>query len=262
MANMIKGFKMKELNKIYCGDCFDYLKDIPNKTFDLLLIDPPYAVFKTSIGGDKPFGKGKTSIGGGKLCKVKEYSPIDWDIELSQEQINELIRVSKNQIIFGFEHLYTKLPKSKGIYCWDKKHGENLTFSEFELIWTSFNFPTRFIRFKWNGMLKDNYEVEKCDKVHPTQKPVEIIKILLKNHAKKGDLVLDCFNGSGTTTLACKQLNIDFIGIELSQEYCDIANKRLCQSNLLTEINKENFNDFHLDEDIKQDIGFNKGKGD
>lgn len=236
---------MIELNEIYCGNCFDLLKHIPDKYFDLLLIDPPYAIFSeknfnTKIRGDKPFGSkvAFSSIGGGKLAKCKEYSPIDWDVELTEEQIIELIRVSKNQIIFGFEHLYTKLPKtfknkSQGIYCWDKKHGSNLTFSEFELIWTSFSFPTRFIRFKWNGMLKDSLEVEKCIKVHPTQKPIEIIKILLKNHSKEGDVVLDCFNGSGTTTLACKQLNRRYVGIELSREYVDIANKRLCQSNLL-----------------------------
>jgi len=228
-----------EDNKIYQGNCFDYLKEIPDKHFDLLLIDPPYNLFK--IGGDKPFGKtkiggdkpfGKTKIRGDNICRAKEYPPINWDVELSKEQIQELFRVSKNQIIFGFEHLSDKLPKSRGIYCWDKMRGAGTTFSDFELIWTSFDKTTTFIRFKWNGMLKDSWEVEKNIRHHPTQKPVEIVKVLLKNHSKEGDLVLDCFNGSGTTTLACKQLNRRFIGIELSEEYCKIANKRLEQQTL------------------------------
>ena len=220
---------MIEENKIYQGNCFDYLKDIPDKHFDLLLIDPPYNFFK--IGGDKTFGK--TKIWGDNICRAKEYPAIDWDVELSKEQIQELFRVSKNQIIFGFEHLSDKLPKSRGIYCWDKMRGAGTTFSDFELIWTSFDKTTTFIRFKWNGMLKDSWEVEKNIRYHPTQKPIEIVKVLLKNHSKEGDLILDCFNGSGTTTLACKQLNRKFIGIELSQDYCNIANQRLSQSNLL-----------------------------
>jgi len=230
---------MIELNKIYCGDCFDYLKTFPDKYFDLLLTDPPYCLFK--IGGDKPFGKtkiggdkpfGKTKIDGDNLVCAKEYPLIDWDNELSVEMINELVRISKNQIIFGFEHLSDKLPKSRGVYCWDKKRGEGTTFSDFELIWTSFNKPATFIRFKWNGMLRDSFEIEPNLRKHPTQKPIEIIKILLKNHSKEGEIICDPFMGSGTTAVACKQLNRKFIGFELSQEYCDIANERLCQSTL------------------------------
>jgi DNA modification methylase len=74
--------------------------------------------------------------------------------------------------------------------------------------------------------------------LHPTQKPLELIKKLVKVHSNPNDLVLDCFLGSGTTAIACKQLNRRFIGIEISKEYCDIANKRLEQSNLVNEFEK------------------------
>jgi len=222
-----------EINKIYNMDAFEFLKTLSDKSIDLLLIDPPYNLFK--IGGNKPFGNAKTKIGGDNICKAKEYPFIDWDLELSKEQIQELFRVSKNQIIFGFEHLSDKLPKSRGIYCWDKMRGDGTTFSDFELIWTSFDKKAEFIRFKWNGMLKDSWEVEKNIRYHPTQKPIEIIKVLIKNHSKEGDLVLDCFLGSGTTTHACKQLNRKFIGVEISKEYCDIAKKRLEQNTLNSE---------------------------
>ena len=228
------------MNEIINMDCFVYLKDIQDKHFDLLLIDPPYNLFKnkeTTIRGSKPFGK--ISIGGNNIAKVKEYPPIDWDVELTKEQIKELFRVSKNQIIFGFEHLSDKLPKSRGIYCWDKKRGEGTTFSDFELIWTSYDQPSTFIRFKWNGMLKDNWEVEKNIRVHPTQKPIEIIKILLEKHSLEGENVLDCFLGSGTTAVACKQLNRKFVGVEISSKYCDIARKRLEQENLFKYASKQ-----------------------
>ncbi len=169
---------MIESNKIYQGDCFKYLKDIPDKYFDLLLTDPPYNLFK--IKGDKTLGK--TKIGGDNLSRAKEYPPINWDIELTKENISDLIRISKNQIIFGFEYLSDKLSKSRGIYCWDKMRGLGTTFSDFELIWTSFDRKATFIRFKWNGMLRDSWEVERNVRYHPTQKPLEIIKLLLKNH--------------------------------------------------------------------------------
>ena len=223
---------MLEVNKIYNDDCMNILKLLPDKSVDLVLTDPPYNLFTngtTSIGGSKPF-----SIGGSNIVNVREYPAIDWDIKLSKKTINEIIRVSKNQIIFGFEHLSDILPKSRGVYCWDKKRGEGTTFSDFELIWTSFNKKAEFIRFMWNGMLRENYEVEKNKIQHPTQKPLEIIKILLQKHSKEGDVILDCFMGSGTTAVACKQLNRKFICCEISKEYCDIAKERLKQQNLLT----------------------------
>ena len=64
-------------------------------------------------------------------------------------------------------------------------------------------------------------------RLHPTQKPVALMEYLIKTYTNKGDLVLDCFAGSGTTLLACKQLNRNFIGIEISPEYCTIAEERL-----------------------------------
>ena len=217
-------------------DCLEGMRQMPDKSVDLIVTDPPYNLFK--IGGDKPFGKtkiggdkpfGKTKIGGDNICHAKEYPAIDWDFKLTDEYIKEIFRISKNQIIFGFEHLSDRLPQSRGVYCWDKKRGENTTFSDFELIWTSFNKKATFIRFKWNGMLRDSWEVEKNIRVHPTQKPLEIIKILIKEHSKEGDLICDPFMGSGTTALACHQLGRTYIGFEISKEYCEIAKKRLCQ---------------------------------
>ena len=69
---------------------------------------------------------------------------------------------------------------------------------------------------------------------HPTQKPVKLFRDIIRDFSEEGDLILDPFMGSGTTAIACKQLNRNFIGFEISKEYCDIARKRLSQANLNT----------------------------
>jgi site-specific DNA-methyltransferase (adenine-specific) len=206
-----------ELNKVYCGDCLEFLKKLPDKCVDLCLTDPPYG-----------FLNGVSQIGGfGKI-----HDKIQWDNKPSKEVFDEIIRVSKNQIIFGGEHLAYLLPCSRGWYVWDKKRSEGLTFSDGELIWTSFDKPVKFIRFLWDGYHRDSKVPIKDKILHPTQKPESIIRTLLNKHSKEGDIILDCFAGSGTTLIACKQLNRNFIGVELLPEYCEIIEKRLKQNNI------------------------------
>jgi len=213
-----------EINKIYNKDCIEGMKEIPDKFIDLVLTDPPYGLFGTTIGGKKPFG---TTIGGKNAVEPKVYPYIDWDTKLSNEYFKEIVRVSKNQIIFGGEHLSNILPQSRGWYCWDKLRGENTTFSDCELIWTSFDKPCRMIRFKWNGMLRDKSEIEKEIREHPTQKPMYVIGKLILDNTNENDIILDTFLGSGTTAVMCKKYNRRFIGFEISKEYCDIAQRRL-----------------------------------
>jgi len=207
---------MIELNKVYNMDCLDGLKDIPDKYFDLLLTDPPYGIFK-----------GETQIGGEGICKNRIFPPILWDDKPSKEMMIELFRVSKNQIIFGFEHLSDILPQSRGVYCWDKERPEGTTFSEFELIWTSFDRRAQFIRFMWNGCLKDNNEIIPLNRIHPTEKPIDILKTLLLKHSKEGDKVLDAFAGSGSTLIACMHLKRDYMGFEKDKYYYDKICERI-----------------------------------
>lgn len=203
-------------------DCIPAMKQMVDKSIDLILTDPPYGILPQ-----------KTTIGGEGVCKNNIYPLIDWDIKITQEQINELVRVSKNQVIFGAEHISHLLPQSRGWYCWDKLRPEGTTFSECEFIWTSFDQRAIMIRFMWNGMIRANIDVEKEERYHPTQKPIEVIRQLIKNHSKPGDLICDPFMGSGTTAVACNQLGRRFIGFEISAEYCEIAKRRLNQESLL-----------------------------
>ena len=85
--------------KLYKGDCLEVMKDIPDKSIDVVITDPPYGI----LGGSK-------TIGGSKLYKANEYN-CDWDNErISKEILNEIFRISKNQIIFGYNYISDLLP--------------------------------------------------------------------------------------------------------------------------------------------------------
>ena len=214
-----------ELNKIYCGDCLELLKELGDNSIDLIITDPPYGINISSEG-----------VGGSKNADKTEYVKVDdWDKETpSIEVFREIIRVSKNQIIFGGNYFTDKLPISSCWVCWDKRCGvtPERTYSDCEFIWTSFNQSARMIRFVWDGFIQDSSNKIRDKRLHPTQKPVEVIRKLIKRFSKEGDLILDPFVGSGTTCVASKQLGRNFIGFEISVAYCKIANKRLCQQNL------------------------------
>ena len=199
-------------------DCLEGMRKLDNDSVDLVLTDPPYGI----LNGMNNFTSGK----GNSKAKPSKFN-IDWDKAPDKIVFDECFRVSRNQIFFGFNYLSSMLPLPKGIICWDKLRPEGTDYSEFELIWSSFKHRCIFIRHRWHGMIRDNKEVEKEKICHPTQKPLEVIKQLLKNYTKEGNIVLDCFIGSGTTAVACKQLNRNFIGFEINKDYVNIANKRL-----------------------------------
>ncbi len=214
-----------EYNQIICGDCLEVMKGIPDKSVDLIVTDPPYGI--NIIGGSKSFGsiggsKSFGSIGGSKLVNVNKYKPIiNDDIKID---FSEIFRVSKNQIIFGGN--YFNLPISKGWIVWDKKKKNdwNDNFSDGEMAWTSFNRPLKIFRYLYMGCLQEG---KREKRVHPTQKPIELIKWILENYSNKNDIILDPFLGSGTTAVACKELGRKYIGIEISPEYCEIARNRI-----------------------------------
>ena len=211
---------MLELNKIYCMDCLDGLKLIPDESIDLVLTDPPYGIKR-----DKGFG----GFGGfGKPIARRRYEEDEWDsTRPKKEYFDELLRVSKQAIIFGGNFFTDYLPVGTHWIVWDKLNTMP-TFGDCELIWTnSSRKSVKKITVQWNGLLGKEGE-----RYHPTQKPLELIKILINNYSKEGDTVLDPFMGSGTTAVACKQLRRNFIGFELSQKYVDIANRRLSQETI------------------------------
>src|SRR3990167_4367779 len=209
------------LNKIIQGDCLEVLKTFPDKCVDLVLTDPPYGigVAKQNFLGTK---KRKSWI-----ARPTDYGNSDWDNQKpTLEVFNEIIRVSNNQIIFGANYFTDKLPQSDKWMVWDKKN-DGTEFSHCELIWTSFGGKKlEIIRFLWRGMFQEDMK-HKEYRYHPTQKPVQLFCAILEKHSQPNQIILDPFLGSGTTAIAAKSTHRNYIGIEISPEYCKIAQARI-----------------------------------
>lgn len=202
-------------NHIICADCFDILRQLPDKCVDLVLTDPPYGIDISKTG----------KVGRNNLAEVKDYGKKDWDNSIpSKDVFNEIIRVSKHAIIFGGNYFVENLYNSSCWLVWNKLNTGN--FVDCELAWTNFDTQVRKYDFLYNGMIKDTSERTE-QRIHPTQKPVGLFMKILQDYSNENDLVLDCFSGSGTTAVACHNLHRRFICIERDKEYCEASIKRL-----------------------------------
>lgn len=183
-------------SEVYNIDCVEYMKGLPDKCFTLAIADPPYGLPK-----DSTHGRGKLKhriINTGNISR--------WDKAPDAEFFDELRRVCENVIIWGGN--YFPLPPARCIVCWDKcQPWEN--FSQIELAWTSFEKPAKLFRF-------DN---KTTDKIHPTQKPVELYAYLLQTFAKPGDTIFDPMMGSQSSRIAAYKMGFDYVGCELDKEY-------------------------------------------
>jgi DNA modification methylase len=163
---------------------------------------------------------------GNSLAKSRDYGHVTWDDNKPPKEIfTEIFRISKHQVIFGGEHLSHYLPQSRGWIFWDKDTGNN-EYADGELAWTSFNKALRKFKWRWKGMFQEDMKNKEI-RYHPTQKPCPLMKWIIQNYGKECQSILDPFMGSGTTGVACKELGRDFIGIEICEEYFNIAKKRI-----------------------------------
>ena len=209
---------MLELNRLYNMDCMEGMKQFPDKYFELAIVDVPYG-----IGED-----GSKNHSRSKLAIAKDYKPFYGQDALPppKEYFNELLRVSKNQIIWGANHFISLIPFDSSCWVvWDKNNGEN-DFADCELAWTSFNTAVRQFTFTWNGMLQGDMK-NKEYRIHPTQKPVKLYEWLLAKYAKHGDKILDTHVGSASSLIACHNYGFDYIGFELDKDYYEAATRRL-----------------------------------
>jgi site-specific DNA-methyltransferase (adenine-specific) len=194
---------------VYLEDCVKALKRFNDKHFDLAIVDPPYGI--GFDGHDQIIGKKGNDKG---FSSKKLYDIKEWDKDRPTiEYFAELKRVSKNQIIWGGNYFADLLQPTKGWIYWDKKpNGENLTFSDGELAWTSFNKPLKAFSYGWIGfgMLNSGER-----KIHPTQKPVALYDWILKRYAKPNDLILDTHLGSGSSRIAAYKGGFNFVGFEI-----------------------------------------------
>jgi len=198
----------------------------PDKYFDLAIVDPPYGIGES----------GKTNKSRSKLARSKDYGNKDWDTSSpTLEYFNQLLRVSKNQIIWGANHFIDKVPFGSPCWIvWDKVNGEN-DFADCELAYTSFKTAVRQVKFMWHGFMQGGSFDGKMNpiksanenRIHPTQKPVALYKWLLDKYAKQGDKILDTHLGSGSIAIACHDYGFDLTACELDTDYFNAAMKRL-----------------------------------
>jgi len=196
--------------------------------FDLAIVDPPYGI---DVANDSRSGKSfKTNFGGkSKMVKARSYKKSDWDKTPPEvDYFNELIRVSKNQIIWGANHFCNLFAANSTAWIiWDKDNGES-NLADAEIAYSSFEKSVRIFSFKWHGMLQGDMKKKEV-RIHPTQKPVKLYEWLLMNYAKEGDKILDTHLGSGSIAIACHNLGFDLTACELDKDYYDAAMKRLKQ---------------------------------
>jgi site-specific DNA-methyltransferase (adenine-specific) len=179
----------------------------PDKYFELAIVDPPYGInINISMGRRK----------GDKKSNYHKFAGGDSEIP-STVFFKELFRVSKNQIIWGGQYMTEFLKPSPCWILWDKGFSEDVSFSQFEMAWTSFVSTNK--KYDKNPFQKN--------RIHPTQKPVALYKWLLSKYAKPGDKLLDTHLGSGSIAIAAHDLGFDLTACELDKDYFDAAMKRI-----------------------------------
>jgi len=203
--------------KITNEDNMELMARYEDNYFDLAIVDPPYGLNIAKSG----------SLGRDKFIKK------DWDSERpSKEYFNKLQRVSKNQIIWGWNYYTDLLPPCKGFIYWNKlNHHDNR--SSGELAYCSINGLAKHFEYMWDGN-RYGFKTQKIQgvgkpsiRIHPTQKPVKLYEWLLDNYAKEGDKILDTHLGSGSIAIACHNRKFDLTACELDTEYYTKAMERI-----------------------------------
>ncbi len=183
---------------ITCEDNMELMSRYPDNYFDLAIVDPPYG------------------IGISSNPVRQQHQKKDWDSAIpTKEYFNELFRVSKNQIIWGGN--YFDLPPSRGFFIWDKKQPHDFSLAMCEMAWSSIQKPAKM----WSlSVLKEQ------NKIHPTQKPIELYDWILANYAEEGMKILDTHLGSGSSRISANKNKLNFVGFEIDEEYFNKQNKR------------------------------------
>lgn len=253
---------MLELNKVYCMDCLEGLKQLDSNSIDCIWIDPPYNInYKYDIYKDnkekeeyfnfikKCLIESERVIKKGKVIFVKQFWKnipdmlkitdgllTFWNLIIwknsSPAQPNDNFKPSY-EVIFMFvkgdniDFFDSKFEVRKTLMPWDKKRKENY-YGKISNIWDD-------VPYIYAGSIKHKEAILKegtNEKVHPAQHPIQLVIRSIGFVTKENDVVLDFFMGSGTTAVACRQINRNFIGFEISEEYCKVIEKRLSQKKI------------------------------
>ena len=220
----------------YLGDCMDYMKEFPDNYFSLAICDPPYGdgllaengagesemTQKVKLrfhGGSKnpndPWNKYLNRTGGTWATKY-EKKIISWDVAPGKEYFDELFRISRNQIIWGGN--YFPLPPTRCFLVWRKLTiSDSFSMAMCEYAWTSFKSNAKWIEIA----------PQDSTRFHPTQKPIALYEWILDHYAKEGDTILDTHVGSGSSLIACKRRNLNYVGFEIDDDYYMKAKERI-----------------------------------
>jgi len=231
------------LNKIHCADCLEFIKEMPDNSVDLVLTDPPYLVSQNRVFTRK---------------NVKQVSLVfEWDDRFKDEKeylkemftvIKECSRLLKStgSIYVFIADRYNSFIRKFMIDCglhykntlvWYKTNPvphfmKNNFCNSYEFCCFACKNPKEFIfHFGWQKNMHNVISLPICGgherTSHPSQKPLKLVKNLIEISSEKDAIVLDPYLGSGTTAVACKELNRNYIGIEINPDYCKIAERRL-----------------------------------
>lgn len=175
-------------------DNMEFMASCEDNKYDLAIVDPEFGI---GIGNSPRLVTDK-----GKKAKKWDDKPIDL------RYFDELFRISKNQIIWGGN--YYALPPTRHCIVWDKMQPEGMSFGMFDFAWTSFDGANKMFR----------YSVQKeMNKIHPTQKPVQLYKWILDKYASEGQTILDTHLGSGSIAIACWDYGFDLDACEIDEDY-------------------------------------------
>lgn len=216
-------------SETYNADCLDLMREWPDGKFDLAVVDPPYfsGPERRKFYGDSVSARG--------IKRVNYPVTENWTVPGS-EYFDELLRVSKNQIVWGCNYyLYQFGP---GRIIWDKCNADS-SFSDCEEAFCSVHDSIRLFRFLWNGMMQgkgitegwiqqgDKSKNEK--RIHPTQKPVALYKWIFSRYATPGMSILDTHLGSGSSRIAAHDAGLPFTGIEIDPVHFENQENRFRQ---------------------------------
>lgn len=185
-------------------DCIEYMSSLPDKYFDLAVVDPPYRDENHPTKNMRKNGSMKTLEG-----------------RPGKEFFNELCRVSKNQIVWGANNF--ELPQFKGFVVWKKitiSEDFSMSMAEIASISEGLSTVSKIFECAPQGKKDD-------PRIHPTQKPIKLYEWLLTNYAKPGQKIFDSHMGSGSSAIASNNLGFVYVGCELDKDYYEAACKRI-----------------------------------
>ena len=203
---------------LHLGDCLEAMRDMPDNSYELAIVDPPYGI------GFSAYERGGSSQKTRK--RFTKSGKKNWDSDIpNDEYFMQLNRISKNRIVWGgnyFPQLWQN--GCKGFIFWYKGNPVP-NFADGELAYTSFNKVAKQFDYRYYGGLDGNTSAS--EKFHPTQKPIKLYEWLLDNYAKEGDLILDTHLGSGSIAIACHNRGYSLDAYEIDEEYYNAATERL-----------------------------------